>query len=472
MKKTIMTLSMAASVGLGTLFAGMPADKVFAESVAELEAKQQEIQSKSSGIENEINEKTDQIETLQVEQQQVNTEINRIDQAIGDTTTKISEKNAQIDEKNVEIEKLNLEIDELIKRIEERNELLKERAVSYQESGGMVSYIDVLVGAQSFSDFIDRVGAVAVILDADQSILKEQNADKEALEQKQAKVKSDLAELENMRKELETLKANLDSQKEEKNQLMASLEQEEVKASEVKMSLEEENEILNGQNAAIQMAIELEQQRQAEAKKQQEEEAAAAAAAKEAAKATAAKEAAAKATAETTTSAPTSNKTDSSESTNTTSKASASTVTQQSVATAPVSGGSFTRPAAGSISSGFGYRSFNGGGFHYGVDIAKAGTVPVVAAADGVVSRSDVSSSYGNVIYISHSINGQTYTTVYAHLNSRSVGNMQTVSKGQVIGYMGNTGDSHGQHLHFELYRGGWTASHSNAINPSSMVPM
>ena len=467
MKKTIMTLSMAASVGLGTLFAGMPADKVFAESIAELEAKHQEIQSKSSGIENEINEKTDQIETLQVEQQQVNTEINRIDQAIGDTTTKISEKNAQIDEKNVEIEKLNLEIDELIKRIEERNELLKERAVSYQESGGMVSYIDVLVGAQSFSDFIDRVGAVAVILDADQSILKEQNADKEALEQKQAKVKSDLAELENMRKELETLKANLDSQKEEKNQLMASLEQEEAKASEVKMSLEEENEILNGQNAAIQMAIELEQQRLAEAKKQQEEEAAAAAA-----RATAAKEAAAKATAETATSAPTSNKTDSSESTSTTSKASASKVTQQSVATAPVSGGSFTRPAAGSISSGFGYRSFNGGGFHYGVDIAKAGTVPVVAAADGVVSRSDFSSSYGNVIYISHSINGQTYTTVYAHLNSRSVGNMQTVSKGQVIGYMGNTGDSHGQHLHFELYRGGWTASHSNAINPSSMVPM
>ena len=51
MKKTIMTLSMAASVGLGTLFAGMPADKVFAESVAELEAKRQEIQSESSGIE-------------------------------------------------------------------------------------------------------------------------------------------------------------------------------------------------------------------------------------------------------------------------------------------------------------------------------------------------------------------------------------------------------------------------------------
>ena len=51
MKKTIMTLSMAASVGLGTLFTGMPADKVFAESVADLEAKREEIQSKSSGNE-------------------------------------------------------------------------------------------------------------------------------------------------------------------------------------------------------------------------------------------------------------------------------------------------------------------------------------------------------------------------------------------------------------------------------------
>ena len=209
MKKTIMTLSMAASVGLGTLFAGMPADKVFAESVAELEAKRQEIQSESSGIEQEINETNGQIETLQEEQQKVNNDINAIDLSIGDTTTKIAEKNGQIEVLNTEIEKLNREIEELIIRIEERNELLKERAVSYQESGGMVSYIDVLVGAQSFSDFIDRVGAVAVILDADQSILKEQNADKEALEQKQAKVKNDLAEVENMRQRTRNVKSKL-----------------------------------------------------------------------------------------------------------------------------------------------------------------------------------------------------------------------------------------------------------------------
>ena len=438
MKKTIMTLSMAASISLGTIFAAMPEDKASAESIEELRDKSQEIQNKSSVIESEINKTTDQIATIQKEQDRVNAEIDAIDLKIGDTTAKITEKNAQIETLNSEIEVLNREIEELIIRIEERNELLKERAVSYQESGGMVSYLDVLVGAQSFSDFIDRVGAVAVILEADQAILKEQNADKAALEEKQTKVKNDLAELETKRQELETLKANLDSQKEEKNQLMASLEKEEAKANALVMSLEEENEILGGQAAAIQKAIELEQQRQAELRRQQEEAAAAQAQA--------------------------------SSSSNTSGGSTATT--QSNVSTVPVSSGAFTRPAAGSVTSGFGYRSFNGGGFHYGVDIAKSGSVPVVAAADGVVNRSYFSSSYGNAIMISHSINGQTYTTVYAHLSSRTVGDMQTVSKGQVIGYMGNTGNSFGQHLHFELHRGAWNAAKSNAINPAGVVPL
>ena len=88
------------------------------------------------------------------------------------------------------------------------------------------------------------------------------------------------------------------------------------------------------------------------------------------------------------------------------------------------------------------------------------------SSAAGVVTRSNYSSSYGNVVYISHYIDGQVYTTVYAHLRSRNVSEGQSVSKGQQIGLMGNTGRSFGQHLHFELYVGQWTASHSNAVNP------
>ena len=109
---------------------------------------------------------------------------------------------------------------------------------------------------------------------------------------------------------------------------------------------------------------------------------------------------------------------------------------------------------------------------HHGVDIAKAGTVPVVASASGVVSYSGQMSGYGNVIIITHSINGKTYETLYAHLRNLGVGSMQTVSQGQTIGYMGNTGIGTGQHLHFEVHNGRWNGAKSNAINPRSVVPI
>ena len=107
---------------------------------------------------------------------------------------------------------------------------------------------------------------------------------------------------------------------------------------------------------------------------------------------------------------------------------------------------------------------------HAGIDIAASGTVAIVAAADGVVSRSYFSSSYGNVVFISHSIDGQLYTTVYAHMSSRQASSGQVVAKGEQIGYMGNTGHSYGQHLHFEVHQGPWNAAKSNAVNPLNYV--
>lgn len=106
------------------------------------------------------------------------------------------------------------------------------------------------------------------------------------------------------------------------------------------------------------------------------------------------------------------------------------------------------------------------------MDIAASGIVPIYAAADGVVIRSYYSTSYGNAVFISHSINGQIYTTVYAHMRNREVSEGQVVSKGQQIGLMGNTGRSYGQHLHFELHRGEWNLSKTNAINPVGIVPL
>src|SRR5690625_6912565 len=66
------------------------------------------------------------------------------------------------------------------------------------------------------------------------------------------------------------------------------------------------------------------------------------------------------------------------------------------------------------------------------------------------------------VVIISHSINGKSYTTLYAHLNSQSVSVGQSVSQGQEIAKSGNTGASTGPHLHFEIHQGGY----GNPVNP------
>lgn len=127
----------------------------------------------------------------------------------------------------------------------------------------------------------------------------------------------------------------------------------------------------------------------------------------------------------------------------------------------------FIQPAVGRYTSRFEKR---GGQMHHGLDIAASGIVPVVAAAEGVVTRSYYSTSYGNVVFISHNINGQTYTTVYAHLKSRSVTAGQKVKQGQQLGIMGNTGQSEGQHLHFEIHKGEWNAQKRNAMDPKIYI--
>lgn len=109
---------------------------------------------------------------------------------------------------------------------------------------------------------------------------------------------------------------------------------------------------------------------------------------------------------------------------------------------------------------------------HYGIDIADPGTRPIYAAADGVVSRSYVSTSYGEVVFIRHTINGETWETVYAHMRkgSRRALNAK-VKQGDRIGTMGNTGNSTGQHLHFEIHKGGlWNINKTNAVDPQEYL--
>ena len=109
------------------------------------------------------------------------------------------------------------------------------------------------------------------------------------------------------------------------------------------------------------------------------------------------------------------------------------------------------------------------GGSHKGVDICAAAGTPIYASAGGTVTkagynRAGAGTGYGNSIIISH---GNGYTTLYAHCLSLVVHAGQSVKQGQLIGYVGSTGRSSGNHCHFEIRRNGSYIAPQNVFNRS-----
>ncbi|CAM3985753.1 peptidoglycan DD-metalloendopeptidase family protein [Mesobacillus thioparans] len=116
-------------------------------------------------------------------------------------------------------------------------------------------------------------------------------------------------------------------------------------------------------------------------------------------------------------------------------------------------------PAEGVITDLYGTRH----GHHKGIDIAGEFKTPIHSVDKGIVTKSYYSGSYGHVVFIKHDNNLE---TVYAHLNKRNVEEGQAVNQGDIIGLMGNTGDSSGVHLHFEIHKEKWTYEKENAVDP------
>ncbi|MBD8071454.1 murein hydrolase activator EnvC family protein [Bacillus sp. PS06] len=434
MKRRFLILSLGIIVTAGsTITPTIPT--VFAqETNRSLENQKNDIENKKSGIESDIETKKSELDKIKQEQEAVNQDIKRLDLAVAETSGQIREKEAQTKETKEEIERLKEEIEVVKERIEKRDALLQDRMRSIQENGGMISYIDVLLGAQSFSDFVNRVSAVSSFVQADRDIIKVHQEDKQLLEDTEKEVNNQLVQLEEQLQQLEGMKKQLNSQISEKNEIMSKLKTEEEHMHDDLATLEDEAGLLAAQERAIQQAIEEWNRKQKEIeaeRKRQEEE-----------------------------------RKRQQESGNTSGSNSGSNV---STTPAPaVTSGNFMRPTTGRVSSNYGGRW---GTLHAGIDIANAApNVPVVAAADGVVFRSYYSASYGNVVFITHNIDGKVYTTVYAHLESRSVGEGQYVGKGAMVGYMGNTGQSFGKHLHFELHVGPWNASKSNSVDPRNYI--
>lgn len=411
MKRTLTrTLTIIATTTL--LFSGVMAqvqnNSAHANSI---DSKIKDVREKKAENKKEQNAVKSSIQSIESKKAEAESSIRALNGKVSETKAEISKQEANIAKMKADIEKLKVEIDETQKRIEERDKLLKERVKAMYINGGTVSYLEVLLGAESFGNFIDRVVALSTIANNDKQILEEQKADKKKLEDSKIKVEEEKVKVEESVKALEKMQASLKAQISEKDKLIDSLnEQAEHLHGELK-DIEEIGALLKSQERAL-----------VNEKKRQEEEA--------------------RRRAE----------------------------SGQAAPTVSTGNGMFMRPISGGyVSSGMGQRW---GTSHDGVDFAKGGTVPIYAAADGTVARSYRSSSYGEVIFITHYINGQQWTTVYAHMRSgsRAFGEGASVKRGQVIGIMGSTGDSTGQHLHFELHKGPWTADKRYKVNPLNYI--
>lgn len=131
---------------------------------------------------------------------------------------------------------------------------------------------------------------------------------------------------------------------------------------------------------------------------------------------------------------------------------------------APVNSQGLSSPTSGRVTSEFGMRNHpisGGRKMHSGIDIAAPAGSRVNSMKGGTVVSAGQQGGYGNCIVVDH---GNGLTTRYAHLSSINVRPGQSVSAGQKIGGVGSTGNSTGNHLHFEVRENG------NAVNPRKYI--
>lgn len=378
MKRKLLTGVLVGTLAFSGVIVAPHSDTAKAQSLNDIRSKKKQAEEELSNVRSKKAE--------------VKKEISQIDEQMTETTNQIVKKQDEVVKHREEIEVLEKEIEEAEIRIAERDELLKERVRSMHVNGGAINYIEVLLGAQSFGDFLDRVLALNVIAEQDRTIIEEQKADKRLLEENKAEVEKLLEKIEEELASLEKLKDDLIAKMSEKEKLLDEIS--------------EEEEMLD---AAFQGYV-------AEEKALQQRRAAQASA------------------------------------------SSGGTTAYRE------SSGMFLWPAAGRLSSGYGWRIHPKSGsrkHHNGIDIANSVGTPIRAAAAGTVTHASAgwNGGYGTSIKIDH---GNGYVTHYAHLSSLSVRVGQKVSAGQTIGGMGSTGSSTGPHLHFEVIRNG---SFENPLN-------
>ena len=346
----------------------------------------------------EAQQKADALEqqksTAEAEKNSLNTQLNTILGEMEDAQTKLADKQTEIEEAEEALVQAKVEENTQYQSMKKR--------IKYMYENGNSQVIELLMESENIGEFLNKAEYISQISEYDRDMLDEFQAVVKEVEAEEAALQTEYEELEVLRDDLLVKQSNLESLLSEKNLQISDLEKQ------------------IGDNAAL--LQDLIAQAEAERLKQEQAAAAAAAAAQQAAPPQAAQ--------------------------NSGNSGGGSSYVPPVIDNVVSGNGQFTNPCpAGYVSSTFGYRDFDSS-FHKGLDLAAPEGTPTYAAADGVVLIAGWSDSAGNWIVIDH---GNGFVGKYMHHSGLLVSAGQTVTKGQPIGLVGNTGNSFGAHLHFQL---------------------
>ncbi len=428
-------------VGILPVSASAKSSKEIKEEINSLKGDRTAIWSQLEALEGEQDANWESIEEM-VEQK------NNIDQQIGLLYTEIENINSQIRSYTELIAANQEELDAAEQKLSELNEKNKERIQAMEEEGD-ISYWSVLFKAKSFTDLIDRLNMMEEIHRADQRRMSELSdaaaavaaarealaTEKAALEESRVALKESQAVLDEKRAEADELLAELNADKRALDQMEADYEAEEAELSaQIAAAEVEYTKALKAEEEARRKAEEERKRKEEEEKKKQEE----------------------------------ANKKPSNGGSN--SGSSGGSSGGDSGSGSGGGSGSSSKESWGKpcswvkLTSPYGYRIHPTTGqykFHNGVDLANSQGTPIRATRSGKVTVATYGGTYGYYVTINH---GDGYSSLYAHMTHYIVSKGDTVSKGQVIGYMGSTGRSTGPHLHFSIFYNG------SSVNPMNYI--
>ena len=374
---------------------------VYGNEITDLQNQQSSNEEKIKDAENQKEQVAQEKNDIQLQVDELNSQIADYESQIGNLEYKISDLNTQIEEAEKKIVEKQANYDK-------QKELLEKRLVVTYESGE-TSFLDVLFSSKSIVDLISNYYLVSEIAEADNNLMNTIENEKKEIEESKATLEQSKEELNTSKTEKERMSEQLQVAKNTKSKYVSQLSQEE-------QDLQEEIDELTRDNQKILNDIRIAQEKY---KKQLEELA---------------------------------NKKPVNNGSSGSSSNGGATSGTSNV-------GGFIRPVNGGTVTCNGY--YSSGKFHGAIDYGINVGTPVYAAADGVVlTTNNLTTSYGTYVVIQH-VNG--LQTWYAHGTPGSicVTPGQSVAQGQMIMKSGNSGNSSGAHLHFEVRRAPYTYSYS-----------